>query len=83
MGSCWSTSRTSQLEFSSGMLPNNVDLKLEKLTVDGSNSLINSYEYLDKNIFKKRIYDWKSIPLTDAFHFECKTSFEVKNMGIK
>ena len=59
---------------------------MESIKINAANTLLRSYAYEKKEgefLLEKRVYDWKSIPITNQFHCRGKLYFSVCNRGIK
>jgi hypothetical protein len=85
MGSCWPSERSERTTLPTP-LPKNNEEKMERIKVNGGSSLLRSYAFEKKEgdcIFEKRVYDWKSIPISNQFHCRGKLYFAVRNRGIK
>lgn len=63
MGMCWSSGRDSLTRETPQSLPKNPEAKREQMRIDQANPLMLSYSYLQKNVFEKNVYDWRSIPI--------------------
>lgn len=60
---CWSSGRDPLTKEFPQTLPKNLEARRELIRIDEANPLLLSYSYLQKNVFEKKVYDWRSIPI--------------------
>lgn len=82
MGTCWPGERSDRSN-SPTPLPKKEEERMANIHIDGNNPLFRSYILLERNMVEKRVYDWRSIPITNQFHCRGNVCFEVRNKGIK